>query len=134
MKSFTNIEQSKKLAEILPIESADHHYIRKVTDFRGNPVDGEWSHPKYGNPNSKYANYIVQNFTSYEKLPCWSLSALLALLPLPTLEETPITDTETKWQCTIYCDKAEYWSELHNEPIDALIEAILIVKENGNND
>lgn len=81
MKSYTDLEQSKKLAEILPIESADHHYVRKVTDFSGNPVDGEWSHPKYGNPNSKYANYIVQNFTSYERLPCWSLAAFLDYLP-----------------------------------------------------
>lgn len=81
MKAFTDLEQSKKLAEFLSIESADHHYVRKVTDFRGNPVDGEWSHPKFGNPNSKYANYIVQNFTSYEKLPCWSLAALLSVIP-----------------------------------------------------
>ena len=81
IKSYTDINQSKRLAEILPLESADNHYIRKVTDFRGNPVDGEWSHPKYGNPNSKYADYIVQNFTSYEKLPCWSLAALLEIIP-----------------------------------------------------
>lgn len=26
MKSYTDIEQSKKLAEILPLESADMHY------------------------------------------------------------------------------------------------------------
>ena len=81
MKTYTDLNQSKKLAEILPLESADHHYVRKVTDFMGNPVDGEWSYPKYGNPDSKYANYIVQNFTSYEKLPCWSLAALLRELP-----------------------------------------------------
>lgn len=88
-KSFTDIEQSKKLAEILPIDSADHHYVRKVTDFMGNPVDGEWSHPKYGNPNSKYANYMVQNFTSYETIPCWSLAALLDILcPDITLDHT----------------------------------------------
>lgn len=80
MKAYTDIEQSKKLAEILPTESADHHYVRKVTDFRGHPVDSEWSHPKYGNPNSKYANYFVQNFTSYEELPCWSLAALFNYL------------------------------------------------------
>lgn len=77
MKAYTDIEQSKKLAEILPIESADSHYVRKSTDFRGNPVDGKWSEPRYGNTNSKYAHYVVQNFSSYEKLPCWSLSALL---------------------------------------------------------
>ena len=81
MKSFTDIEQSKKLAEILPIESADMHYVRKTYDFMGNPVDGGWSHPKYGNPNSKHANYIIQNFESYEKIPCWSLAALFEIIP-----------------------------------------------------
>jgi hypothetical protein len=80
MKAFTDIEQSKKLAEILPIESADMHYVRKTHDFMGNPVDGEWSHPKYGNPNTKHANYIVQNFETLEKMPCWSLAALLNYL------------------------------------------------------
>ena len=77
IKSFTSLEQSKVLAKILPIESADSHYVRKVTDFRGNPVDGKWSEPRYGNTNSEYAHYVVQNFSSYEKLPAWSLSALL---------------------------------------------------------
>ena len=80
MKAFTNLEQSKKLAEILPIESADSHYVRQTHDFRGNTVDSKWSHPKYGNPNSRYANYIVQNFSSYETIPCWSLTALLDVL------------------------------------------------------
>ena len=80
MKAFTDINQSKKLAEILPIESADHHYVRKVCDYMGNAVDGEWSWPKYGNVNSKYANYIVMNFTSYEKIPCWSLATLLDVI------------------------------------------------------
>ena len=27
IKSYTDIEQSRKLAEILPLESADYHYI-----------------------------------------------------------------------------------------------------------
>lgn len=76
MKGYTDIEQSKKLAEFLPIESADMHYVRRACDFMGNPVDDKWSVPKYGNPNSEHANYIVQNFTSYEKIPCWSLAAL----------------------------------------------------------
>ena len=82
MKAFTDLEQSKKLAEILPLESADMHYVRKTHDFRGNPVDGKWSYPEYGNPNSKHAGYIVQNFESYEKIPCWSLAALINALPI----------------------------------------------------
>ena len=39
IKAYTDLEQSKKLAEILSIKSSDNHYVRTVTDFRGNPVD-----------------------------------------------------------------------------------------------
>ena len=80
-KICTDIEQSKKLTEFLPLESADHHYVRKICDFMGNPVEGKWSVPKYGNPQSSHANYMVQNFTSYETIPAWSLSALISILP-----------------------------------------------------
>ena len=91
MKAYTDLEQSKKLAEILSIKSSDYHYVRTVTDFRGKPVDEEWSHPKYGNPNSRYANYIVQNFETYKTIPCWSLSALLELIPDECrMEKTPL--------------------------------------------
>lgn len=87
MKSFTDIPQSEKLAEILPIESADMHYVRKNRDIMGEHVESEWSYPKYGNPNSKHANYIVQNFSNYEKLPCWSLAALLEQLDDEIVDE-----------------------------------------------
>lgn len=33
MKSYTDLKQSQKLTEILPIETADNHYVRKVIDF-----------------------------------------------------------------------------------------------------
>lgn len=81
MKSYTDIEQSKRLTEILQLESADSHYVKNTHDFMGNPIDGKWSHPKYGNPNSKYAHYVVQNFSNYEIIPCWSLVALLKVIP-----------------------------------------------------
>ena len=137
MKSYTDIEQSKKLAEILPIESADGHYVRKLTDFMGNPANGEWSNPKYGNPNSKHANYMVQNFTSYEIIPCWSLAALLNILPQ---KYYPIKDHETnlilgkpkdKW-CVLYWDATgmqDGEQTLGGSPIDACVEMILKLKE-----
>lgn len=69
----TSIEQSKKLIELgIDVNTADIHYVRQKTDFMGKPVDGKWSEPKYGNTNSKYAHYVVQNFSSYETLPAWS--------------------------------------------------------------
>lgn len=139
MKSYTDIEQSRKLAEILPIESADHHYVRKVTDFMGNSVDGEWSWPKYGNPNSKYANYMVQNFTSYEKIPCWSLAALLDVIPYATVNDDGEDlrlhiDKDCSGYYLFY--ENEYTGELHeietdmyDDMIDACYEMILKLKE-----
>ena len=138
MKAFTNIDQSKKLAEILPIESADHHYVRKVTDFMGNPVDGEWSTPKYGNPNSKYANYMVQNFTTYETIPCWSLAALIDVLPLG-VEINNISDGhKIYYYVKIYMKEIYIKSmgkeiflstERHENLVDACYEMILKLKQ-----
>ena len=119
MKAYTSLEQSQKLAEILPLESADHHYVRKTCDFRGNPVDGKWSEPKYGNPER--ANYIVQNFTSYEKLPCWSLAALFNILPSATL------DTSDDHYCRFSCQQR--CTEWHDNPIDACYEMIIKLNE-----
>lgn len=121
MKSYTDIEQSRKLAERLPVESADSHYVRKIRDFRGEHVESEWSYPKYGNPNSKHANYIVQNFSSYEKLPCWSLAALLNVLPSSTLDSSD--DHHYRLHCM------ERFTEWHDNPIDACYEMIMKLKE-----
>lgn len=126
MKSFTDIEQSKKLAEILPIESADMHYVRKTYDFRGNPVDGEWSHPKYGNPDSKYANYIIQNFEHYERIPCWSLAALLGVLPKGTNISTPKPTNALG-----YCCWNQYDEIYADNPVDACVEMIVKLYEKG---
>lgn len=134
MKSFTDINQSKKLTEILSIDSADHHYVRKVTDFMGKPVDGEWSHPKYGNPNSKYAKYIIQNFTTYETIPCWSLSALLSVIPQDIFDgEYVINITEwldNRWVLTY--DHHEYRNHSFygvSSDTDNLVDACVIMIE-----
>jgi hypothetical protein len=128
IKSYTDLEQSKKLAEILPLESADHHYVRKTCDFRGNPVDGKWSIPKYGNPQSSHANYLVQNFTSYEIIPCWSLAVLLNLCPTingkqPILTRGKITRL---WYC-YYEDEID--TQTYDNPVDAVFEMIQLLHE-----
>ena len=76
MKSYTNIEQSKKLAEILPLESADNYY--------------SWHDERY---------YVVNKDCPYpyslkEKIPCWSLAALLQVLPLGIYDEFDGCDYE----------------------------------------
>ena len=129
MKGYTDCEQSKKLAEFLSLERADHHYVRKVTDFMGNPVDGKWSVPKYGNPNSEHANYIVQNFTNYEKLPCWSLVALLDVLPFPQLSKDKLGSGKVGWMVSVYPNDCRYDSCWHDNPVDACYEMIIRLSE-----
>ena len=65
MKSYTDIEQSKKLAEILPIESADMHYERAY--FEGKQSD--------------WFIALGRPIKSDDIIPCWSLAALLNVLP-----------------------------------------------------
>ena len=63
MKAYTDIEQSKKLAEILPLESADMFWYRDAVTTEVNPR--------------------IMNYTQVPKLqsmyysPCWSLASLL---------------------------------------------------------
>lgn len=74
MKSYTNVEQSRKLAEILPIESADMCY-------RAYREEGEI--PDY------QVTLCPYQFASWVGIPCWSLAALLDILcPNITLDHT----------------------------------------------
>lgn len=59
IKSYTDIEQSRKLAEILPLESADMF----------------WPNAPITVPCVKDGNPMGVN------IPCWSLVALLGVLP-----------------------------------------------------
>lgn len=71
MKAYTDIAQSKRLAEILPLESADMWY-----SYYGNS--------KY-NPTIAYKGeqlFLRQiRNSSHSDIPCWSLAALLSVLP-----------------------------------------------------
>ena len=129
MKAYTDINQSKKLAEILPLESADHHYVRKIQDSMGKPVDGKWSTPKYGNPNTSHANYMVMGFTNYEIIPCWSLAALLELLDYPQLSKDKLGSGKKGWMVSVYPDNCRYDSCWHDNSIDTCYEMILKLHE-----
>jgi hypothetical protein len=59
IKAYTNINQSKVLAEILPIKSADMHYVLIDTD------------------NNKYSAGLGKYIGILPHYPCWSLAALL---------------------------------------------------------
>lgn len=141
MKNFTSLEQSKTLAEILPAEKADYHYVREVYDCMGNPVDGKWSNPKYGNPNNPDINYFVKDYVSYEEFPCWSLAALLDVLPKGEGIDTDLCfggykgdEYIEEWFCSyeVYDNHDIELQVTHaDNPIDACYEMIIKLKEKG---
>lgn len=67
MKSYTDIEQSKKLAEILPIESADGFYESIL-----NPTTKEWDDILV--TGTEWASPEVV-------IPAWSLAELMNIFP-----------------------------------------------------
>ena len=69
IKSYTDISQSKKLAEILPLESADMFYIAG----KGKPIF-------IGNKMVAYGDDDYDALGEPDVL-CWSLAALLGVLP-----------------------------------------------------
>jgi len=85
IKSYTDIEQSKKLAELLPLDSADMYYKYALpksdkiihTPEIGNPIDSL----KWYNEGYTFRGKREPITLSEYCIPCWSLSVLLYVLP-----------------------------------------------------
>ena len=111
MKIYTDLEQSKKLAEILPLESADaiYYYQPKFE------CSGGWYKFSYG------TNKIIMPLD----IPCWSLTALLDVLPKGTdiIKEEADTENE-KYMCTVGI-KDDIIPTFGNNPVDACYEMTL---------
>ena len=118
IKSYTDINQSKKLAEILPIESADGYW-----DFQ---IDGY--------------NLIADKLGYYKndsEIPCWSLAALRACLPpgisidgiLYVFESHNTFDNAWVYEYKFEDISAPLYSKSKNE-IDACVDMIIQLKEN----
>jgi len=86
IKSYTDIEQSKKLAEILPTESADMCY-KCIEDDPYDIVCKPYSEWK-----EEYKGLLVRGDANV--IPCWSLAALLQVLPLGIYDEFDGCDYE----------------------------------------
>ena len=92
MKSYTDLNQSKKLVEILPLESADMHYnnvsikgINYVDEYRAELME-------YNRAIKVLSKYTINPL--FEIVPCWSLAALLQVLPLGIYDEFDGCDYE----------------------------------------
>ena len=96
IKSFSDLEQSRKLAEILPIESADMYWSRcTITDFG----DGVLKVSYAVEPCN-----ISQFRNTKEDIPCWSLAALLGMLP------KRIEIVDNVYELSVYLYGLYYWN------------------------
>ena len=119
MKSFTSIEQSKTLAKILPIESADMFYLKI--------------------PNSLSVGYNYSDLPYFatlgmkDNLPAWSLASLLEVLPKDIGRYTKsLYWFDETWHCEYVDEDSEgLCGASANNPIDACVEMIVKLKEKG---
>ena len=117
IKSYTDIEQSKKLAKILPLESADMHYnnasikgINYVDEYRAELMD-------YNTAQKVLSKYLINPI--FGIIPCWSLSALLGVLPYYTLQ------TNTDGTVFVVCEsKKPMISDAYDNPVDVCMAMI----------
>lgn len=108
MKAYTDLEQSKKLAEFLPLESAD----------------GWWTALNW--QETEYYIEVKQDGIDKPKkyIPCWSLAALLSVLICPELTQT----SDGGWFIRTWHLYHPYTMSGVN-PIDVCYEMIIKLKE-----
>lgn len=115
IKAYTDLEQSKKLAEILPLESADMWY--QHTGFS----------IKDGSQRPVYFPMVIRDCESGEDIPCWSLTALLG-----TLAENKICHYDDRYYCQ-YMSKGDefpiYSTAEYDNPVDACYDMIIRLNE-----
>ena len=114
MKSYTNIEESKKLVKILPIESADAFYDMAEPEKRQVPIIG---HP------DEYCD--MKDWA----IPCWSLAALLDILPNGTETHKQVNESISCYFVEVYNNKKYFSTERHDVLLDACVEMIYKFKE-----
>lgn len=118
MKSYTDIEQSKKLAEFLPNESADMFFWKRTIKKDDYAI------------SVGHSKELQEGFTSkeIEYIPCWSLAALLWYLKtLKPLVYLPMLFANDEIWILQFVERghgnvAEITSD---NPIDACYEMIL---------
>lgn len=119
IKRFTDLSQAKKLAEILPRETADMHYSR---DFGGG-----WFVDLDAYSSIKIPKYAVNNVDEY-LLPCWSLAALLGVIR-ETIGYTLYGLNNVYMSCGLGDKPGKLETEVYDNEVDACYEMILKLNE-----
>lgn len=134
-KICTDIRQSKKLIELgIDINTADMHYMYRhwETDY---DTIGSQSDASIGFDLDFYNG--ADNGKYYHYIPCWSLTALLDVLPVSCDDGShclalinPNPNDKTEWLCAYEGCKGYLILECYDDnPIDACYEMILKLHE-----
>lgn len=133
MKAYTDLEQSKKLAKILSVDSADMFYNEEQDE----------THPK-DIVDTKYPMVIREGQKYHLEeygIPCWSLAALIDVLPLGISIQNISDGHKIYYYVEIYTkeiymklkrmNKEEIClsTQRHENLIDACVEMIVKLKE-----
>ena len=146
MKLATTIKQSKRLAEILPIETADFAWsvmdkierndgkkaANYITFYLKSPMAKEYDgdeeifdafkflgdHFELNTGDWRMESYNMRP----DDIPAWSLIALLSLIPNPSIMKR----VDGKWQC-----ESIVGDTIGDDPIDACVEMILLLNKDS---
>jgi hypothetical protein len=122
IKAITDLEQSKKLAEFLPIESADMMY---------HSFEYEYGNGAFIAVSKVITNGIENDDFYIDDIPCWSLAALLNVLPFPQLSKDKVR-IGVVWMVSVYPypdNNCRYDSCWHDNPVDACVDMIIKLSE-----
>ena len=110
IKSYTDYSQAQILSKILPDESADMRY-HTISHYELYPCDEIVYTVEFGKASGK-------------DIPCWSLAALLSVLPDYTLQ------TNTDRTVFVVCEsKKPMISDAYDNPVDACVAMIIKLHE-----
>ena len=121
IKSYTDLSQSKVLAEILPLESADMSYQHFVPEFF----------------REGYCPSLEKKEED-DDIPCWSLAALLNILHsktknIPSLSGGGYKDGKyiSDWCLDYEFDDGDYQKTFADNPVDTCYNMIIKLSELG---
>ncbi len=136
IKSYTSVEQGKKLAEFLPLESVDMTYCATTEGTREKMIIKDWE------LNVGLDIAIKKNLFSYKNgymIPCWSLAALLNVIPISYKDEgrycLALINTNPKADHFAWCacyedDNGHMIMKSYAEtPVDACVDMIIKLRK-----
>lgn len=107
MKSYTDLEQSKKLTEILSKDSADMYYM-----------EASPNNYTIGVLQRMERDMLLNQSEYYKMFPCWSLAALLEVLPPGKV----LLHDKGGLGYKCICNNLD--TDFYDNPVDACVEMI----------